>query len=776
MKSDVPWVRVVLAGIVAGIGAVVVGQFVPPYHVLTHEFTQAFTVFATVVLFYLSAWLGKRTATDEGLKTVSPIGQMRVALTAALVTAFTMATAAFAAMAVANAVSHHCNFGRGVAFYWITWPPPVMLACVGGTVLGARRWRWRSLTAVLIGVVALSLVQDGLQALFSSRISDVIIGSPLGFDQRAHMDVPQVHVYQRAIVLAFAIGLWYLALWRNGRRWPSTDADYEASVRNARNCAVILLSAVLVVAVGTGSHIGLGWGSGALHARLSESHRTEHFVFRYPPGGDAELQIDSIARGAEWDWRYLCTQWGIAPAKPVHVYVFDSWDDLPDLTDIGTHAGIRTIYLTSFQATSDIFLHELVHALHIELKPRPTVLLSRGMLEGLAMAYEVGYACLPEAHRTLAGALAADRLPSATVFMKPGGFVRIQEGNAYDAAGSFLGFLIYEHGFEKFRALQRTLDFEAVYDQDLEALDKAWREFLEKVPVDLETQRRAAERFDADVWVGYVECQCPKLEETVPPPEDKAVRLWHARDYVRAYRLYLELNEQNPKTEWAYQAAQCLRRMERFSDAVGLLDETLGKPDLQDYEKDRLLTAKIGCLMEQEDWPALYAELDARKALEKEPRQDRVMTEACLRDPEIRSAVARTLIPTEHGESYRLLKKLLEEYPDNEAVRFLFVSAASQSLYPYWGLSFDPANKEELMTLIDYVTQTPNTADEVAETLLRFAKKAAEVEEFDLAEQICGVLIQQCTDVLHVFRAQRMLDRVAFERGLATEADDPLTR
>ena len=119
----------------------------------------------------------------------------------------------------------------------------------------------------------------------------------------------------------------------------------------------------------------------------------------------------------------------------------------------------------------------MVHARHIEMTWNPWILTSRGNLEGMAVAFTDGLTAVPEAHSAQAGALEAGYLPAVPAFMSLEGFSTVNERNAYQSAGSFIGFLVLEHGIESLVALQRTWDPVGVYGKDWAALDGEWRPF-----------------------------------------------------------------------------------------------------------------------------------------------------------------------------------------------------------------------------------------------------------------------------------------------------------
>ena len=87
---------------------------------------------------------------------------------------------------------------------------------------------------------------------------------------------------------------------------------------------------------------------------------------------------------------------------------------------------------------------------------------------------------LPDVHHRRAANLLRDgELPSLDALL---GDFRAEE-HGYPAAGSFCGFMLETRGLDAFRRLYPVSDLRtaarAVLDEDIEAVDTAWRAFLE---------------------------------------------------------------------------------------------------------------------------------------------------------------------------------------------------------------------------------------------------------------------------------------------------------
>ena len=232
-----------------GVAIPVACQLLPPFHVLSHEFTQLFTIISVPVLFFAGAGLTQALKEERG--ELAGTTRMSLGLSRAVTTAAVLGLVAFATMALANALGPDCRFLQGAVFYWITWTPTALLACVGGVVVGDRGW---SQPAVLVGAFALSLTHDGLQCWLSLNMVDLMIGKPLAFHQRADMTIPALHSYQRLSVLGIAFCLWNLAFWRRALHEPTPDGQAVAQAAAIRG---FLVGGVLCIVIfGFGSHVG----------------------------------------------------------------------------------------------------------------------------------------------------------------------------------------------------------------------------------------------------------------------------------------------------------------------------------------------------------------------------------------------------------------------------------------------------------------------------------------------------------------------------------------
>ena len=579
------------------------GQLRSPFHLLGHETSQLVAVLGTVGMASMVGWTRRR----QGPWTTLGLG---------LVGVVSFGLGLQAVLIGADELVHRCDRSGTGAFFWATWVPLGTFG-IGFGLLSSRRSVWTRLGMLLL-LALLAVLHDGLQAVLGVRTIDPFIGEPLAFDQRADMTLPVLHLTSRAWLWLVSVTLITLHAVRSAAlpRWT---------------VALPGLPLVLWTVLGSDT-TGFGPGRGALLASLDGVHRSEHFVFRYRSLGPAPGRLDRIVAEAELQYEEL-SDWLALPAEPVvEVLLFDDSEHLWRHTGIrNAHASYRRMALPWWDALDDTFPHELVHTVHAELTWNPALLLSPGLIEGTAMAWDHGYGRSPEAHEEVAAASRAGLLPPARVVMHPLGFLWLNEGNAYRFAGSFMGFVRLEFGREAFLEVQRTLDWEQATGLDLDALDARWRGFLADVDVDPLRSARALDRFDPAVAPGVYERRCPRLGPRRPAPENFARRLLDEGDPEQAAAIYRTLSG----SRWRRAEVAALQAAGLHRQALEVL-ETLPKTGPRALADEQLRIHSWLDLAVEEDreatWAGLYAAFQRRRALQ-EPDADRVELESLLHRP-----------------------------------------------------------------------------------------------------------------------------------------------
>ena len=728
----------------------------PPFHTLTHEFTTLFTALSLGLFYFLSANRCRRVAAlEDGSSrlTIRSEAILRSGLYASLT-----AGAALGVLAIANWAVFECRISSGLPYFLATWAPAVGFAIVAGASLGALALRNRTIAAIFVFAVILTAIHDGLQLYFGPRVSpvDFFLGDLAAFSQRSGMEPSALHYRQRAFLLLAAfivLELGRIPLLRSIRGGDEADTR-RLRRQSLQRLAAAAGSALFIVAF-FGSYVGAGIGRANVHRVCNLVTSTEHFDFYHSDDPELLKSLDKIKRDCEWNWHYLSGLWNHTPEGRVRLYLFESPGDLRRFTGIeSAHAGLGEMFSDHKAATSSTLLHELIHALHRTLKPTPFILRIRGMLEGTAMAFEYPYSVLPEAHEFQAAALKAGKLPSPVSFMSPAGFSDNAEGAAYESAGSFVGFLVYEYGFESFLSLQRTLDYERAFGKTIEDLDVEWRAFLAKVPVGSDVLLNATRFFDPGIYRPYYAEHCPKLGKDAGLLEGEAKRAWDLGDYADALELYSRLFARDNTLEWARWAARSLDAQDKTAEALALLNTHVEDLDLKDFERAMVIGDRVQLLVKLRDWPRLYEVYDERAQLNLGIGPGNRMGEACLRNPETREEYGRLIMEENEVARYARWARLAEAWPDYDPIQFLYAVA---------GIPPGAPLAQRADALIAVAGRSAELADMAGRQLRDLFDKALKDREYAIAERLCNALAKRCANARYRYAGEIGLRRIEFE-------------
>lgn len=714
-------VRDVGAALAAGVLTSLLGQLQTPYHLLLDEFVVWTCGIGGLVHVGLSTWLAGRGAR---------LGQL-------LGLGLTFGLGAAASHAVANSLVHHCAGTPGQLFFWSTWLPLVLFGSVAGHALGSRRpgWRWALVLPVVMGGV--SLFHDLGQLLAGLEVLDPWVGLSKAYDQRADLSGRPGHLLER---------LWLVTL----------ALTVLAASRNRRLLATGLGLGCLL----TAGPVGLGTGGSKLYGQLSEQVEDEGVVLHYDPRSTPRsLAIRLAGRTAYRLQRYLDAT-GLPLSRPVDVRLFQDWEDLQALTGRSSaHAGYYWLNLTVDNAEGGTLSHELVHAVEPELGLWLPTLLNRGHIEGLATSWTNGMWELPEVHAELAAAQHAGVLPDPEVFMRLGGFVRVDEGNAYTASASFVGWLILEHGSPRYQALRSShLDYQGTYGTDLAGLAAQWRSFLATVPVTAEDAATAWGRFSPSSNPGYASYRCPKVGNAVPDAEERALTAWQEGALLEAAERYEALAQAQPR--YHEDAISALLRAGRYEAAL----DVLARWEAPEPMLDLWWSQRIEALMGLGRWEELERALDARAALGGESPA-RALLGGLLRDPETREATVAVVLPgTPRRNRMSALERLYDLRPDDVAVRSLWLREAFYA--PWMGTDTAPQGTREAWDeALERARGTPGACEELQSDLSRSIATLLSLGELELGKHLLSEYEALCPGPEFRYAQRWYRDEVSFWEG-----------
>ncbi len=717
--------RLAAAAVLAGAALAGLGQLRPPLHLLTHEFTQGFTLIGALAGFLLA----RRVARGAG--------RPEAALAASLPATLAFGLGAWLVHRLVDGPVHGCRFARASLVFWLTWGPAAALAAAAGT--RAAGWSRRRVALALLGFLAASLVHDLGQAALGLRITDPLLGAPRFVDQRAALSVDAVDALERAWLLGVAWAAW---AWGGGRRWPA-------------------LAVALVAALG-GSRLGLGWGRGAQRSVLDRERETPHFAIRYAADGAAAPYVDLVAREAEWQWASVAPDMGVGDEVKVRLLLYDDAEQMERLTGIhAAHAWLWRVDLPWWSALDGTLRHELVHALHAEVRPNPLIALSRAFVEGTATAWGEGLVWDRAAHAEAAAMLANGDLPHATEVFDPFGFNAVLERSAYEAAGSFLGWLVLTEGADKLWRVQRTatFDWEAVYGADLATLDERWRAFLATVPVDLATRAEARRRYDRRRYRAYFARPCPKLGRVDPRPDLRAAALADLLACDDATALYAELWADQPVPAWAEAAGRLELQAGSPARALDWAERGLALEGIGPDEAQGLREVALGAHL-------LLGEVEAARAdLAAMPDATWRGLAGLLEDEAGRRDLAAVLASRDPARRREAVRALAARHPEDPGARLLLAEEGFSLPGDRWNLGLERGERAELDEALALARRDPELCDALAPELARAGVRLAQQRELDRAGAIAAVFEATCTRAFTKLAARRLRERIAWERA-----------
>ncbi|MEN0066200.1 MAG: hypothetical protein AAGA48_28925 [Myxococcota bacterium] len=743
-RLSVAW-TLALVGTGVGASLALMGQAVPPFHVLGHELAQGASTVASVVLLFLSRYARRQFPEDFDAATLAAVAAL-VGLGCGL----------HGTVSLANALEHGCETAHTGLFFWLTWGPLGALAITIG--LGTAFWPLLRVVAFGAGVVALSVLHNNLRNALHVRVADPLIGELLFLDQRASMNLDPRHVLQRMWLLGVSLVAWRLL------RIRQTTGKFDA----------LSIAAGSLLGVGTlawGGQLRMGFGPGEQNI-LDGVHQGEHVVIRYDRSGRARHYLPMIEREAEWSIYRLTEAWGF-PRDGIIVNL-----DLYDNDDV-RHAitGKRSAFAggTGFFAAmtwkealdKNTMSHELVHVLDGLADRHWFADFNRGRNEGSAEAWTEGYAWVPETHKIVAAAARNNRVPPAEQLVAPAGFWAIEENLAYRASGSFMGFLLLEHGVEPWLEWLATRDFEQAYGRPVQALGADWRTFLLELEPDEDARKTANVVFDPVLKRPAIRRQCPKLGDREPTELDRAQHAQRARDYETALTSFRALQAEHPSPYLFWQVLKQLSGLGRHADVLRELEEV----DEAAIGPIRVAERRIESLAAiDEQGPALANAIEARLALGPDAKFEDALR--LLAVPELAPHIPLALRRDSPGFKLDLFSTLgrlsgahLEHANDLQAL-----------VLDMWGFPKlthrarrAEARKAMQRALARWAVD-PAACDPSPDDWAYLARRLIQMEDCDLANTLLNALASPCEGAAHQWRLDQLRERLRWEQKFNHES------
>jgi hypothetical protein len=221
------------------------------------------------------------------------------------------------------------------------------------------------------------------------------------------------------------------------------------------------------------------------------SLRSARVEVRYRPESLAAATAEAALDAAERDLDRIAKTLEVKPKGPFTLWIYDDLTELAAITGTNGNGGFtsgRDVNVPCGNAQTR--LHELVHAVHNELAKAGDEPRNQFFHEGLANAV-VEFVDGIHVHAVAAFYLKRDELP-ALEEVAAGDFyafcAKRPKFRSYDVAGSYMRFLLDRYGAAKLKQYAMGATAKAAFGADLDAVEKAWREFVGKFPLRPETE------------------------------------------------------------------------------------------------------------------------------------------------------------------------------------------------------------------------------------------------------------------------------------------------
>lgn len=381
----------------------------------------------------------------------------------------------------------NCAYLTGVLF----WVLIVVGSIAVATTLG---WFVRNLVEsprrgdAWIAVVTLATVADfGLRLAFEPPIigHHWFLGYFSGSIYDEALNVPTSLVWYRVVhVVAIA------ALVAGVTAFRSRSRSHAA-------VAVVLVAAA-VAGFTTRQSFGVDLDRVRIIEALGGRVESENFIIYYPASPPYSNDVDRLVEDHEFRYAEMKAYFGTDPValrgEKVKSFVYANRDQKGALMGarrtLVAKIWLREMHILWRHYGDHMLAHELAHVFTEPFGTGPLRLSSRfwfftnmGLVEGVATAADWDTDDL-DPHRASAALRRLGRAPDITGLVGASGFWTQSAGRAYTLMGSFVQWLIDEHGIEKFREAYGHGEFEKVYGTPPQQLVASWEAFVDAIELD----------------------------------------------------------------------------------------------------------------------------------------------------------------------------------------------------------------------------------------------------------------------------------------------------
>ncbi len=695
----------------------------PPCHVLSQNFVYAVQVISTVFAVVLGFLSSRKVNTShsaplQNLRNTDDALRMDIAYLGLIV------AIPYLTVTLSSYFVKQCRIFDGSVAFWVSVPPSFLAGLVWGYSGGllTKKWRFFWLFTTIGALIVAAYEGANADYGYHNDFPYLIFGN-LPFQRNAVLP-NRFHLYSRAFLLATTALLY---------QWAKLVylLKYLRRHVTARRTIITLLLTMMLFVVGwlTQGETGLGWSYHRIDTYLTQQRQIANVRLHYHPEHHIEPHV---WRTLEWDIYHLAQQMDITPDpdRIVDVYIFPSYDDLRNYANGDAHAYAKSgkFYMTQWSLDSTTFAHELAHIFHDQYDHSWKLNIRRAFSEGTAVAFTEGLTLSPEHHEDMAIIEQDGNLPSIREFYNDLLFTKTPESLAYDACGSFVGFLVLEYGIEKYKQVNATMDFPETYGFSLDELNDQWKAFLQAIPVEYTRKRDTLQWYAGQQT--YTDQCCPQvgMRTETDMPGSHNLSWWLDPEGAKA--LYAESREREPENpEWIIKHITAMIANQEQAGVEAELDSVLAQAVKDDNEGLQYDVHRL-----QFFYCALNGNLDGAIAALKQML-------AISEDDENWPALRLQLLQhSDLGPAY--LEAVVLDWQNRER-RLATLYYADPEFGPAYAYAFhftditaDVAAKRRFLK--EFLTRTEGFAPLKAQALKDFLRQCVQHQYYDDAEQVLG--------------------------------------
>ncbi len=519
MRTHIRSIRVLVWTAVLAVLALVLA-FVPLMGVLGFEFSFVMAIVGSLASIDLGAAFVRRLrmtecpplerATDPARLLLSTV--LRAALVNLALLALPLAIISLNAFRVRN-----CDWWFGIEAYALLPVLSSLAATTTGVLVGLATGERKKLSNALPFAIVLGSLLLALWTFYSEPpifSYNIFAGYYPGsfYDEGVALGAPLYwsRLLQLAVLLLLAsaaVALVDVPSLRIVLRSPRRPGGLRW-----RAMLVAVVSAVAAAVIWSDSaHLGFDIDAEDIQRELGGRYETDHFVIYFPPGGEIERDIETIAEEHEFRYAQVTRTLGVEVPKKIVSYYFATPEDKARLMGAKrvymAKPWRNEIYLNHYPFPHPVLRHELAHVVagvfgdpifHVSVGTflGLPIFFNVGLIEGLAVATDwPDRRTQMTPHQAVRAMMELGVAPPVDRIFSTG-FLAFSSARSYTLAGSFVRFLLDTRGAARLRILYRSGgDFSSAYGESRQQLTAEWQAMLETIEMPPDAAEIVRERF-----------------------------------------------------------------------------------------------------------------------------------------------------------------------------------------------------------------------------------------------------------------------------------------